>query len=1335
MPTYYFEISSTDEAGNTVTDNNGGIYYSLNMGKKSQLVYTSTQSLSPPDGSAVGAESTISVTESRIILDLNLTINYEGIAEEDLTFYLKGPDGTQVMLADRRGVRLEENILNTTFDDEAESPVSIGFPPFGGSCQPEDPLRIFKGKNTQGIWTLKIVDNYRQGTGNLNFWTLKITAFREECDGSIGTVDFLDEYYGCKSNTTILLSDSDFTGAGSISVNAKSSTENNPEIITLYENPSNSGKFKGSILLTDGSVSNGDGKLSVKSGDLLTASYMDGGILRTGNAIVDCQPPQILDFKIENLAFDIVSVSWKTNKPSNSKIIYGNTIPPLLSIQDLEHYSNYHKFTLEGLTPCIIYYLSISSADLMGNKLEDNNSGNYFTFKTLGVNYLLGPDDVESGQGVWSVSQGSGSFWHIDRCRSYSGNYSWKAGALDYPTCSSGYLTGSETYLIIPVLDFGSEGGIHIRYREYMETNVSDPFAGDYGRPMIRNPGGSWEPWTYFYAGKASPWKLKDYIFIDYLGNYYTGSKQVSLVFKSDFTADSPTLEGWFVDDISIYKDYPCQPEIIVSEKAFSDICSGTGSGGGNGKIDPGEDITLQITLKNKGSIKAKNVYANLSTNNPNISILQNIAYFNDIEGFGSQTSISPHFIFRVEESTPCNTPIYFNLNVISDEGFWNIAIYLTVASPCNICDSSLKVEVVPDSKILCLGEEIQLNANVAGVLGNVYYQWTMDGQDIPGSTNKTFSISYNTPQTHNFNCKVRDNISSNIKDLYDSTITWHSCSPELSYDSSYYPVSSLVEVCGDSDGVVEPGEKWQANIKIKNTGGADATNVYVYLSISPSSPVNAQIFGSPIYFSKISKNSSSIGSFVFLVSQNAICVNSLIFDITNIQSDQGTFEGKSSAFLIQVGASGSQTINQPLYSTIYASNSYQTYSFEQPLTLPSVDSATLSFTLNYNSNITMSSNIPSSIDAWVDQANPTYNGGIDQVMHIQRRNNQARRSLVQFDFSAIPSGSTVNSATLYLYTTSVPSASQQLDVHRNQSSWTETGVNWNNKPTIGTIDSSTAGGTSTGWKSWNVLSLVQGWINGTYANYGVQIKCNNEGGNTTYNYQFATRENSDSTIRPYLNVNYTINTGGNITQNVKVELVDPMGKSTIIKNYGQPYQSSYNITPYYIGPGNYKIKLSENKGGIALLSSANISINLSSQSECEVSACSSYVIPPPVGNGKNNTIPMKLSKLDGNPANLFVTWDSSSCSSDHAVVLYGNIGNWTNYMGAPEVGCNLGSNGTQGANFTTSATNVWFNLIWVNSQGAGGHPGVNSQGQKRNLNAAGLCGITSDDHSDSTCD
>ena len=84
------------------------------------------------------------------------------------------------------------------------------------------------------------------------------------------------------------------------------------------------------------------------------------------------------------------------------------------------------------------------------------------------------------------------------------------------------------------------------------------------------------------------------------------------------------------------------------------------------------------------------------------------------------------------------------------------------------------------------------------------------------------------------------------------------------------------------------------------------------------------------------------------------------------------------------------------------------------------------------------------------------------------------KRALIHFDLSSIPSGATIVSAKLKLYTKAHSGHNRTHNIHRTKASWTENTVTWNNQPDIvSTPTDSTSIGTAVGWKEWDVTTDV----------------------------------------------------------------------------------------------------------------------------------------------------------------------------------------------------------------------------------------------------------------------
>jgi subtilisin-like proprotein convertase family protein len=71
------------------------------------------------------------------------------------------------------GGNQKANFTNTTFDDNAKTPIQNGGAPFTGTFNPQLPLSRFAGMSAQGTWVLAIQNNSTtRGTGNFTSWSL-----------------------------------------------------------------------------------------------------------------------------------------------------------------------------------------------------------------------------------------------------------------------------------------------------------------------------------------------------------------------------------------------------------------------------------------------------------------------------------------------------------------------------------------------------------------------------------------------------------------------------------------------------------------------------------------------------------------------------------------------------------------------------------------------------------------------------------------------------------------------------------------------------------------------------------------------------------------------------------------------------------------------------------------------------------------------------------------------------------------------------------------------------------------------------------------------------------
>ena len=165
-------------------------------------------------------------------------------------------------------------------------------------------------------------------------------------------------------------------------------------------------------------------------------------------------------------------------------------------------------------------------------------------------------------------------------------------------------------------------------------------------------------------------------------------------------------------------------------------------------------------------------------------------------------------------------------------------------------------------------------------------------------------------------------------------------------------------------------------------------------------------------------------------------------------------------------------------------------------------------------------------IDTGVESIFPTNNYALWPFTGIGNSASTIVRTYVKFDLSSIPTDVRVTDADLKLYQYSANGTDNfVIGLYKITNDWDESTIDWDPQPTSSTdaeitIDITAAAIT---WKSWDIDTLVQGWLDGTNTNYGMVLKDTDESSVNTIAYFYTSDYTTDTTKCPILEIDYYI--------------------------------------------------------------------------------------------------------------------------------------------------------------------------------------------------------------------
>jgi len=268
------------------------------------------------------------------------------------------------------------------------------------------------------------------------------------------------------------------------------------------------------------------------------------------------------------------------------------------------------------------------------------------------------------------------------------------------------------------------------------------------------------------------------------------------------------------------------------------------------------------------------------------------------------------------------------------------------------------------------------------------------------------------------------------------------------------------------------------------------ATNVAGSVTASVTVTVGAA-------FGSIDINSNPVGAKVYLDSVDTGQVTPII--LTNIAAGSHTVKLDKFHYIIWEDTAVTVNANQTTY-------------LNPPLTYASTQTITLQ---------------PGAagIDSGVSTGSPNTYWGNYYFTDVGNTSTYTKRTYIKFGLGTVPANAVVADADLKLYRYGGNGTdSFTIGVHQVTSAWDESTITWNMQPTFSVDAEITSNITATvAWKSWDIDTLVQAWLDGSITNYGVVLKDIDEASVNTEAYFYSSDYTTDTSKCPKLEIDYYI--------------------------------------------------------------------------------------------------------------------------------------------------------------------------------------------------------------------
>ena len=307
-------------------------------------------------------------------------------------------------------------------------------------------------------------------------------------------------------------------------------------------------------------------------------------------------------------------------------------------------------------------------------------------------------------------------------------------------------------------------------------------------------------------------------------------------------------------------------PAPTLALESFSIVDSAPG-GDDDGFPEPGESVIMSVRLAHSGGAGAEDVSAMLSESDAYITVSDDAAYWPDIAVGTSAESISDHFAFQIDPTTPDEHIVTFALIYTCYCGGGSMPISVEIGgpkpelvyAPPAVIDDAIGGDgdgypEPGESVAMAITLENDGEENATGISGGITtsssYATVTDanaawpniaiGASAQSSPDHfAFDIDPSTPCGETVDFTLVDTCNSDHVDTNTISVTIQSPPPTLSYFSHTIDDG----FSGDSDGYPEAGESFYVAVTLQNSSANNAN--FVSATLTESDPNISIIDGS----------------------------------------------------------------------------------------------------------------------------------------------------------------------------------------------------------------------------------------------------------------------------------------------------------------------------------------------------------------------------------------------------------------------------------------------------------------------------------------------------------